>query len=182
MIDSRRLSLRRLKLTDKEEIYHYRSDVEANKYQSWVPKTIEEVESFIRANPKEFNVCNTWFQLGIIEKASNRIIGDVGVHFKDDHQIELGITLSKQEQRKGFATESMIAIISHLFLDLDKHRIVTSVDPRNTSSLMLMKRLGLRKEGYFRESIYFKDEWVDDVVYAVLKKEWIEKSRDLITD
>lgn len=174
MIESTRVKLRPLKLTDIEDLYNYRSDFETNKYQSWIPKDLEDVETFIKTNPNKFNISNTWFQLGIIEKASDHLIGDIGVHFKDNQQIELGITLSKAKQRKGFATEAMKATINYLFKELNKHRIVTSIDPRNTNSINLMQRLGFRKEGHFKESIYFNGEWVDDIVFAILKKEWFK--------
>lgn len=173
MIETQRTKLRPLKLSDKEDLYHYRSDAETNKYQNWVPENLEEVVQYIETNPTEFNVVGTWFQLAIVEKETDKVIGDIGVHFIDDQQVELGVTLSKAKQGKGLATESMKGIVTYLFKELKKHRIVTSIDPRNASSLNLMKRLGFRKEGHFKESLFFKGEWVDDIVYAILRKEWI---------
>ncbi len=35
-----------------------------------------------------------------------------------------------------------------------------------------MERLKFRKEAHFKESLYFRDAWVDDVIYAILQKEW----------
>lgn len=36
----------------------------------------------------------------------------------------------------------------------------------------LLERIGMRKEGYLRENVWVKDEWADDVIYAILEKEW----------
>jgi len=58
---------------------------------------------------------------------------------------------------------------------LQKHRITASVDPDNTASLQLMERIGLRKEGHFVKSLFWKNKWVDDVIYAVLREEWPAK-------
>jgi RimJ/RimL family protein N-acetyltransferase len=55
---------------------------------------------------------------------------------------------------------------------LDTHRVFASVDPRNTASMALFEHLGMRPEAHFRQSLWFKGDWVDDVVFAILKSEW----------
>ena len=84
---------------------------------------------------------------------------------------ELGCTLHKDYQKKGYATEALKAIVDYLFGRLDKHRIIASVDPRNTASIQLIERLGFRKEAHFKESYYLRGDWVDDIIYAQLKTE-----------
>ncbi len=172
MIKSERTILRPIELNDNNEIFSYRSDTETNKFQGWIPKTLQDVNDFISKNPTEFNKSETWFQLVIIEKGNNSIIGDVGVHFIDNHQCEIGCTLRKNSHGKGFATETLKAVIDFLFNVLDKHRIVGSIDPQNTSSIKLLERLGFRKEAHFHKSLLVNGEWVDDIVYAILKMEW----------
>ena len=174
MIETQRLILRPIEAKDNEQVFSYRSDSETNKYQGWIPKSLEEVNEFISKNPKAFNLPDSWFQLVIIEKASKEIIGDIGIHFidEDNRQCELGCSLKKNRQNEGFATESLQAVISHLFNKLNKHRIVTSIDPDNVSSIKLVERLGLRKEAHFKQSIQIDGKWVDDIIYAVLKSEW----------
>ena len=55
---------------------------------------------------------------------------------------------------------------------LRKHRVYASVDPRNKPSMALLERVGMRKEAYLRQSLFWKGEWVDDVIYALLRSEW----------
>ena len=43
-----RLVIRRLQLNDKEDFFYYRSHQNVIKYQSWKPKTIQEIEDFIK--------------------------------------------------------------------------------------------------------------------------------------
>ena len=93
MIETERAFLRTTEKEDNEQIFSYRSDSETNKYQGWIPKTINDVNEFISKIPKEFNKPETWFQLLIICKESEMIIGDVGIHFIDDYQCEIGCTL-----------------------------------------------------------------------------------------
>lgn len=172
MIETKRTTLRAIELTDSNDVFSYRSDSETNKYQGWIPKSIKDVNEFILKNPKEFNKPETWFQLVIIEKLNKKIIGDIGVHFIDEFQSEIGCTISKTHHGKGYATETLKGVIDHLFKNLKKHRIVTSIDPMNIDSIKLVERLGFRKEAHFKKSILINGKWVDDIVYAILKTEW----------
>lgn len=174
MIETERTILRPIESKDNKQVFSYRSDSETNKYQSWIPKNLGDVNEFISKNPSEFNKPETWFQLVIIEKNTNEIIGDIGIHFidSDNFQCEIGCTLNKNVHGKGFATEALRGSIDYLFKKLSKHRIVASIDPKNINSIKLIERIGFRKEGQFKESLLINGEWVDDLVYALLKKEW----------
>lgn len=169
-----RLILRPIEKKDADAIFSYRSDSITNKYQGWIPRSLDDVHEFINKVAPEINILDTWFQFVIIRNDSNEIIGDVGIHFlnTDKKQVEIGCTLNKDYHGKGYATEALRQIIDYLFSKLNKHRIIASLDPGNTSSIKLVERLGFRKEAHFKESILINGEWVDDLVYAVLNKEW----------
>ena len=174
MITTKRLHLRPIEPADREQVFRYRSDAETNQYQGWVPSTLSEVDEFIAKQTAEINTPETWFQLVMLERDSGQLIGDVGLHFIDpeNFQAEMGITLDKSFHGQGYATEALSGVMEYLFNELNKHRIVTSIDPANVSSISLVERLGMRKEGHFRESLLVDGQWVDDVVYALLKSEW----------
>ena len=110
----------------------------------------------------------------ILTKNENRLIGDMGIIFTGHErmQVEVGCTLNKAFQGKGYATEALTAMVNHFFMTLKKHRIVASIDPRNTASIRLIERLGFRKEAHFKESYFLRGEWVDDIIYAMLDKDW----------
>lgn len=173
-LKTKRLIIRPISLIDKSEILDYRSDKEINKYQGWIPETIDDVVTFIGKIAIKINEPETWFQFVIIEKETQKIIGDLGIHFfdKENKQVEIGITLNKAFQNKGYATESIKKVIEYLFKDLKKHRIITSVDPDNINSIRLVARIGFRKEGYFVESLFIHGKWVDDLIYAMIEKDW----------
>lgn len=173
-INTERLHLRPIQSADAAAVFAYRSDAHTNRYQGFIPKELKDVDAFIAKNPRSWNERDTWFQLVLMERESNTLIGDLGVHFlADGLQCELGCTLHIEWQGKGFANEAMKAVISHLFTDLGKHRITASVDPKNEASIRMLERLGFRKEAYFKESILHNGEWVDDVVFGMLQREWI---------
>ncbi len=178
ILKTERLLIRPIHKDDTDAFFKYRSDYIANKYQGWIPKTINDATEFINIVSTKFDVENTWFQFVIVLIETNKVIGDIGVHFlnSEKKQIEIGCTLDKTQQGKGFATEALIKLINFLFNDLDKHRIIASIDPRNSSSIALFERLNFRKEAHFRESLLQNGVWVDDLIYAILKSEWENSS------
>ncbi|TFB14251.1 N-acetyltransferase [Filobacillus milosensis] len=172
LISTDRLLLRKLSPSDAEDYFQYRSQPEIYQFQSFHPTSINDVRKFILSNCVEFNRTNTWYQVAVCLKDSGILIGDIGIHFVDDDQIEIGYTIAPTEQQKGYATESLRAMISYLFKNLKKHRITASVDPNNINSIKLLNKLGMRKEAHFVQSINLKGYWEDDCIYAILKDEW----------
>jgi RimJ/RimL family protein N-acetyltransferase len=174
-IETKRLNLRALTLSDASELFNYRSNKIANKFQSWIPDNINSAINFInnKIHP-EINICGTWFQLGIIHKSYGKLIGDIGIHFleEDNLQVELGYTLDKDYQRQGYAIEALKAVIDYIFNSLNKHRITASILADNYASIRLIENLQFRKEAHFHKSFLDDGIWLDDTTYAILKEEW----------
>lgn len=171
--------LRPMVLADSEKILKYRSNKIVNQFQGWIPCSLEEVEDFIENKIScEINKENTWYQFVILTKAENELIGDLGIHFisSQNKLVEIGITIDEKYQRRGYASEALKRVINFLFNDLGKHRIICSIDPRNTKSEALVKRLGFRKEAHFKKGLFLFNEWVDDMIYALLNEEWEDTS------
>ncbi|MBZ9685860.1 GNAT family N-acetyltransferase [Clostridium estertheticum] len=172
-ITTDRLLIKKLELNDRVEFFRYRSLPEVYKYQSFIPKNMNAIDDFISDIPSNPNIPNTWFQLAIVNKNEDMLIGDIGIHFLEDNaQVEVGYTLAPRYQGQGYAIEALKAVINYLFFELKKHRITASVDPNNTKSIRLLEKLGMRKEGHFIKSFKMGDVWLDDCIYAILKDEW----------
>jgi RimJ/RimL family protein N-acetyltransferase len=170
-----RLELRRLMPDDVDALFAYRSNPSVAKYQDWKPASVAQTREFVeKLSGIEPDTPGTWFQLAIVHRVSGELVGDCGLHFLKDNrrQSEIGITLSPSHQRQGYALEAVRAALEYLFTALGKHRVVASIDPRNTSSIALFKRVGMRQEAHFVESLWHNDEWVDDLVFAILNREW----------
>ena len=180
VLSTSRLVLRRLCHADCDVMFEYRSHPDVARHQLWEPKTVDEVRAFVaRQETLEPDTPGTWFQLAITRKDSGELIGDCGLYFpeREPGQAEVGITLSPDWQGSGYATEAMRAMLGYLLESLNKHRVYARVDPRNERSVALMERTGMRREGHLRESVWFKGEWADDLVFAMLDREW-ESQKD----
>ena len=170
-----RLCFRPLTSNHANAVFAYRCDAETNAFQSWVPRSIKDVQTWLEGcADAKFNQPGNWSQLGIFTHEDNQLIGDVGIHFiaPENNQVELGITLAKEAHHQGFASETIKAVVAYCFGTLNKHRITASIDPENTASINLFSRIGFTKEAHFRKSLFFKGRWVDDIIYAILQEDW----------
>ena len=87
----------------------------------------------------------------IVEKASGRIAGAVILKPLPGHpEIEVGWHLARRAWGNGYATEAGRAAIEYGFETLGLRRIVAVVNPANTRSLAVCRRLGMRHEGRTR--------------------------------
>lgn len=161
--------------SDAPSLYAYRGDDAVARYQGWKPANVAEADGFIaRQAEQPFAAADSWFQLAIREKDSADLVGDLGIHFPADVQgaIELGISLRPERQGHGYAREAMSAMLDLAFGAWGYRRAVGSVDPRNVASIALLRSLGFRQEAHHVESYLFRGEWVDDVIFALLAREW----------
>lgn len=174
------LSTRRLRLTcltaaDAPALFAYRSHPKVSRYQTFEPSDLGDAERFLSSIlHAPFGDPGSRVQLGIRDTDSGELLGDLSVHFKSDEPClaEIGVTVAPSHQRRGIAIEAAKALIGHLFQAADTRRVIASIDPRNKASAALLRRLGFRMEAHFRESLWFKSEWVDDMVFAMLKRDW----------
>lgn len=173
-----RLRLDVLRVGDAPAMFAYRSDPEVGRYQGWIPASVDEVVTFIEGNAKvTLGQRDSWFQLAIRPHNADTLLGDLGLHFTANHEeAELGITIAPAHQGQGYAAEALRAALALLFGPLVQHRVFGSVDPRNTASVRLLESIGMRREAHFRQSLFFRGEWVDDVIFALLRDEWAESS------
>ena len=69
-------------------------------------------------------------------------------------------------------TEAMSAIVTFGFSELGLHRIEAVIDIENDRSKNLLMRLGFTYEGNLRQRYFFRDQFLDEYYYGLLKDEW----------
>lgn len=179
-IQTKRLNIRHLRLSDLADFHSYRSNPEVTKYQGFDVMTIEQAEAFIKDNSaKNFGKAGEWVQYGIEKRETGQLIGDCAIKLDlyDTRIAEIGITISHLEQQRGFAKEALLGILSFLFDIKEIHRVAEIVDVENVASINLLKSTGFRQEGHFIENIFFKGKWGSEYQYAMLKREWDNRKK-----
>jgi len=177
-IESGRMILRRFVDSDLAPFVAYRNDPEVARYQSWDSCDEEEARAFIHdMETAQPGVPGEWFQFAVESRVTGDLIGDCALQV-DEHETyraEIGFTLAREHQGKGFASEAVSRLLDYAFDTLRIHRVIAISDCRNTRSWALLERVGMRREGHFLENVWFKGGWSDEYLYAVLKHEWLGK-------
>jgi RimJ/RimL family protein N-acetyltransferase len=173
--ETERLIIRKLREADLHDLHAFRSDPEVCRYQGYEPETLDGCRQLIEWQmDKEFGPPNQWVKVGMELKSEKKLIGDISVKPEGDVRIvEFGISLSRDYQGKGLASEALTAIFDHLFAEKEVHRITAVMDVDNTAIIALMDRLGFRKEGHYIKSFFDNGEWRDEYFYALLRQDWI---------
>lgn len=173
MISTDRLTLRRFQPGDADAFAAYRSVPEVARYQSWdAPVSLETARTTVAQYAEGDPTQAGWFQYAI--DLDGVLIGDIGLKLHDNlRQADLGYTLAPAYQGKGYATEAVRGLLDHLFRERNLHRVSAECDARNESSARLLTRLGFRQEGLRVANTWFKGEWTDDVLFGLLRSDWL---------
>lgn len=147
-------------------MFKYRGNKEVCRYQGWIPETIEDVNDFIGRKQNPFGTIDTWFQLAIVFKESNKMIGDIGLHFLPKKTCEFGITLHPDHHGQGLAKEVLNTTMNYLKKEEQIQQFKATIDSRNTNSIKLFESIGFALEKEL-EAEEFRGEIVSCVVYSL---------------
>jgi RimJ/RimL family protein N-acetyltransferase len=171
-----RVALRRFQLPDLEAFVAYRSSAQVARFQSWeAPYPRKAGERLVRQMMAQHpDTPGEWFQFAVVLRSTGELVGDCAArpHTDDPRQGEIGFTIAPEHQGHGYATEAARCLLGYLFGARGKHRVTACCDARNAASARVLERLGMRREGHLRESTWAKGEWTDDLLYAMLDREW----------
>ena len=175
-LETPRLVLRSFRDDDLPVFVAYRSDPEVARFQAWdAPFPEERAREFLKDMRHIIpGLPGEWYQVAIERKEDGALLGDCAfsVLAEDNHQAEIGFTLARQYQGKGYATEAVGRLLEYLFDDLGLHRVRAVCDVENQPSARLMERLGMRREGCMLEAYRTRGGWRSEYHYAILNREW----------
>ena len=143
-----RILLRRLRADDLPAFQAYRADPEVGRFQGWSPMPVGAATAFlVGMSTAPFGVAGEWFQLGMAERGTNRLVGDLGfcICGPDNEHAELGFSLSREFQGLGLATEAVREMIDLLFARTAIARVVALTDERNQPCIRLLQRVGMAR-------------------------------------
>ncbi len=171
VLETARLVLRPIRRQDAQDIFSYASDPEVARYVLWEPhKSIAETRSYIRCIRSLYRrgLPASW---AVVLRETGRVIGTIGFMWYSDvnSAAELGYSFSRMFWNNGYATEALRAVIASAFSTLSVNRLEAQHDVRNPASGRVMEKCGMQKEGRLRQRIRNKEEFIDTVLYAILR-------------
>jgi RimJ/RimL family protein N-acetyltransferase len=172
-----RLVLRAFRPGDESDVLAYRSREDVCRYIPAEPLTEATVGPYILERLAATSIASDGAYVSLAVELDGRVIGDVMVKSGQvaDRQAEIGWAFNPEYHGHGYATEAARELLGLAFGTLGMHRAWAQLDPRNTASARVCERLGMRQEAHLRQDIWFKGEWGDTVIYALLGSEWRER-------
>lgn len=176
--ETERLILRRARDSDLEPLLAGWSEPAMTRYtgarddpRAFLVQLIADMQ--VKA-PGESDPGGPWYQFIVERRADGAVIGDLGAGFgiPGEHQVEIGYRILPQHQHEGYAREAVAGLIDWLIAEHRIHRVVGVAASLNTASTAVLRDLGFRQEGQFRQSFLCNGEWLDDDYYALLANEW----------
>lgn len=170
-----RLILRPYTEDDWLAVHAYGAEPETTRFQAWGPNTEDETRQFVaRCVAASRAPDEQGYFFATVSQATGRLLGGCNLFptNKPHGEAMIGYTLHRDFWRQGYTTEAATALLSFGFGTLNLHRIVSHCDRDNVGSWRVMEKLGMRREGHERESVWFKGRWHDWLRYAILRDEW----------
>lgn len=183
VIETERLILRPFVESDAEDVFEYLREPAVNCFACMKMNSLDEAKAEMKKRAGE-----TEYYFAITLKESGKVIGEIdaypetGEPHADENTIRDTFSpcwmLNGAYQGKGYAYEAAYAFLDYLFKQKNARRVYAYVEDYNTPSQQLCEKLGMRKEGEFKEFVSFVNNpdgtprYENTCQYAVLKKEW----------
>ena len=172
-LETKRLIIRDMTLNDEDAFvaisqdakyqrFYDESDCDPNKYRELTSLFVAQASEKPRRS----------YQLAVECKVSGEFVGTVCLRLEDNHQASMGCAFSRASQGNKLSHEAALALADFGFSELGVHRIYAETISKNLPAIKLCKSLGMRQEAHFMEHRFFKGQWWDTVVLAVLRAEW----------
>jgi RimJ/RimL family protein N-acetyltransferase len=180
-IRTERVLMRLMTEADIDAVHSYQSRDDVCRYLLFEPRDRDTVAEKVREHSTRARLekDGDYLQLAVERLHDGRVLGDMYFTVKsaESQTLELGWTFHPDAHGQGYASECATALLRLSFEQLGAHRVIAELDPRNDGSTRLCERLGMTKEAHFREDLWFKGEWADTGVYAILDREWRASGR-----
>lgn len=174
VIETERLTLRKMTMRDAMDVYHYAKDREVARHVLWAAhQSVWETRAYVRFLLYQYRngEPGSW---GIVLKETGRVIGTIGYmsYSADNAMVEVGYSLSREHWGKGLMTEALEAVIGETFRVLKLHRIEAMHFTDNPASGRVMAKCGMQHEGHLRERICCKGVFRDVEMWGILRRDW----------
>ena len=173
-IETVRLTLRRLKLTDAEMMFrNWTGDDKVTRFLRWdAHTTIDDTKNMIQQCVNNYQ-CDSTYYWGMYLK-DGEMIGSIGITITSEYDFkgELGYKIGSRWWNQGYSSEAARAVIDYMFCNTDIERIDAFSSVENPASKKEMEKVGMHYEGLLRHYYKTRDGFHDCTLYGIIRNEW----------
>lgn len=175
MTETNRVRVRSAYPFDAERIFAWRTEESVRRYQPMSDQGLEALRRELATTPEELAAEEGRRFCWIVE--APRPVGwlTLSVVSWRHGLAEIGYSLTADAQGHGIMRQALPQVLEILFSRTSLYRIEARCDLRNEASIRLLEAVGFRREGVLRDYFVLDGERRDNVLYAVLRREWREQ-------
>nr|WP_256454924.1 GNAT family protein [Cohnella sp. GbtcB17] len=135
--------------------------------------TLEQIQTHIN----NINNDPSRYDFAICLKDDDRMIGELSISDIDEENKKAGFRItmnSIQLTGKGYGTEAIKIVLRFVFEELKLNRLELEVFSHNLRGIRAYEKAGFVKEGVLRESLYYDGTYSDEIIMAMIKKDYMK--------
>ncbi len=144
-----RLLLREFRQTDLDSLTAYASQPELRRYEKGLPERESSLIFLERIIRRAAEKPRKHYCLAITVPPVDKVIGYISLNGQNSEikEWEIGWSIGLQDWGKGYASEAAPQMLGYAFHDLLAHSVVAFCHEKNTASVKVMEKIGMKKEG-----------------------------------
>ena len=117
----------------------------------------------------------TRLEFGIVNLEGN-YVGNVNLHSidRENGTFSISFYFLEKERNKGYATNAVGLIVYYAFNELRLNKLNVCVNEGNEASEKLIQRIGCKKEGVWKENVFYDGKYVDVNLYGITGKHFFD--------
>ncbi len=172
-LETERLRLRQLAMSDAHDLHEYYSDPETAIYVPFTAfSSIAKTEELLGRVTASFEKRES-IMFGIERKSDGKIMGITDIYrlSLQHHRMELGWGLARAYWGFGYVTEAVREFIRFAFEEMGMHRIEAECQTDNIRSIRVAEGCGMTREATRVENEINKGRFVSNYVYAIIREQ-----------
>jgi RimJ/RimL family protein N-acetyltransferase len=113
----------------------------------------------------------------LIFLSSEELLGDLSILEIDQANHKAGFRIALHNTNhlnKGYGTEAVQLALQYTFEQLELNRLQLDVFSHNIRGIKSYEKAGFKKEGVIRQSLYFNNQYSDEIIMGMLQKDYYE--------
>ena len=178
-LNTERLTLRRMLVSDTDDMYEYARRETVTRYLTWHPhRNRDYTREYLQYIGTHYTI-GDFFDWGVVHNRDDKFIGTCGfTRFDYNNNCgEIGYVLNPEYWGQGLALEAVREVMRFGFEVLGLNRIEAKFIEGNDSSRRVMEKTGMTFEGFLRKAMKIKGEYETIGICSILRDEFMSIRR-----